>query len=80
MWLGKGRRFMGGHEVAEPVLFGSLRRTATQTNTPKPNSLTTDFNPALIQQIFHIPERKGEPEVEHHHKEEDVVRHFKTMK
>ena len=39
---------------------------------PKSHSLMTDFDPALMQQILHIPERQGEPDVQHHRKADDV--------
>jgi hypothetical protein len=39
---------------------------------PKPHSLMTDFDPALMQQILHIPERQREPDVQHHRRADDV--------
>ena len=39
---------------------------------PKSHSLMTDFDPALMQQILHFPERKREPDLQHHRKADDV--------
>ncbi|NRB20429.1 MAG: hypothetical protein HRU33_23580 [Rhodobacteraceae bacterium] len=47
---------------------------------PKPHSLMTDFDPALMQKILHIPERQGEPDGQHHRKADDVERRFKISK
>ncbi len=31
-----------------------------------------DFDPALVQQIFDIPQRKWKPDVQHHRKTDDL--------
>ena len=43
----------GGKQRADPV-------------PPEPNGFVADINAALEQQILHIPEAEGEPDVHHH--------------
>jgi hypothetical protein len=45
---------------------------------PKPHSLMADFNPALMKQIFHIPERKRKPNVKHHCQADDFGAGFEV--
>jgi len=40
----------------------------------------TDFDPALMQQILHIPERQGEPDVQHFSKANDVGTGLEILK
>ncbi len=39
---------------------------------PEPHRFMADIAPALMQQIFHIPERPREPDVQHHSQADDV--------
>ena len=41
---------------------------------PKPDRFVADIDPALVQKVFHIAERKRKSDIQHHRKADDVGR------
>jgi hypothetical protein len=39
---------------------------------PEPHRLVRDVDPALVQQIFHVPQGEREADVEHHRQADDL--------
>jgi hypothetical protein len=59
-------------KVLNPSSSDLRREQRPKAVPPKPHSLMTDFDFAHMQKILHIPERRVEPDVKHHHKSDDA--------
>ncbi len=57
---------LGGKHRAEPV-------------PPISDGFVADIDPALVQQVFDIPQRKWKPDVQHHRKADDLGTGFEVL-
>ena len=61
-----------GAEIPDAVPADLGREDRAKPIPPKSHRLVADVFPTLVKKILHIPERKREPDVQHHRQADDL--------
>jgi hypothetical protein len=69
-----------GPHLIDALLPDLGREHRAEPVPPEADSLMADLDPALVQQVFDIPQRQGEPDVHHHRQADDLGRRLELAK
>lgn len=64
------------HAADQPLDVSSEHRP--EPVPPKTNSLVANVDPALEQEIFHVPQAQRKPDIQHYHQPDDLRRGVKV--
>jgi len=67
-------------KLLRPALFDLDRHDRAEAVPPKPDCLVRDVNPALVEQILDVPQRKREADIQHDRRTDDLGRSLEVAK
>tara|TARA_R110002073_G_scaffold67393_2_gene167966 strand:- start:17575 stop:17838 length:264 start_codon:yes stop_codon:yes gene_type:complete len=66
--------------VLRPPLADLCRKRRTEAISPEPDRFVRDIDPALVERIHDVPQRKRKTDVHHHRKAADFERSLELFK
>lgn len=64
--------------AADPLAPDVCREQRPEPVPPEPHRFMADIDPALEQEIFHVPQAQRKPDIQHYHQPDDLRRGVKV--